>query len=541
MSGKFVIWRLALVLLALLASARSHGDNAYLSPPRIFDGDVAELVLEYDNKIPSLYALDTAELERDFRLLETDSKIMRVDDDGEIYHRMQWRLRLQPRASGTLRVPSISIGERQSRALQLEVLPVGAEMRAQQRVWVEVESDPAAAYPGQQILLKTRLVYNTPISDGRLVEPDTDAAELFSNKRSRRYRIQRDGGEFEVLEKVTALVPEAAGPLRLEAASWQGVMLSRNNPLRRQRTVYRESAQLELDVRNPPTGYSGEYWLPARQLSLSREWQRPAQPLEAGAAIDFTLKITAVGVAAEALPESLLEIDRDEVKIYPDRARRSNEFDGSDLVGRLEQRYVVILPQAGSITIPGRDLTWWNVDSEREMSTRLEAEVIEVAAARTDAPIAYTGRWNDFLLRTDYLFAALLIAIAVGLCRWLPGSGLVSRCRRWLAFRRRLRQAWLGLEHACRGDDAPAARRLLLEWARLRWRDGAICGLHRIEQHLGDPVLGAELRRLDAVLYSAHPLNWHGGRLWQLLRTHRRHGLVRNRNTVRVLPDLYPG
>ena len=183
------------LLSVLCASGPGLADNSYLNPARIFAGDVTELVLEYDNKIPSLYALDTAELERDFKLLQTASRIMRVNDSGEIYHRMQWRLRLQPRRSGMLTVPSIKIGERRSRALQLEVLQPDAEMRADQRVWLELETEPATPLVGQQVLLKTRLLFNTPIADGKLIEPDTDAAAIFSVPDTRRYRVKRDGAQ----------------------------------------------------------------------------------------------------------------------------------------------------------------------------------------------------------------------------------------------------------------------------------------------------------------------------------------------------------
>ncbi len=544
MIGKSAVFRLAVFVCTLLVSAQSHGDNAYLNPARIFAGDVTELVLEYDNKIPSLYALDTTELERDFRLLETNSRIMRVNDGGEIYHRMQWRLRLQPRRSGILTVPSIRIGERQSRAQQLEVLPADADMLANQRVFIEVESAPVKPYPGQQVLLKTRLFFNTPISDGRLGEPEADAAAQFGNNAIRRYRVQRDGDEFEVLEKVTALVPEAAGPLQLGAATWDGIILTRDNLLRRQRSIYRQSARLELDVRDRPAGYSGTYWLPARRLTLSRQWQRPAQPLEAGAAVDFTLRITAVGVPAEALPDDLLASDREEVRIYPDSARRSNEFDGSDLVGRLEQRYVVILPRAGSIEIPGIDLSWWNVDSERQMSARLDGEVVEVAAAPlagSVTPISSIGSRDDFLPRPARLLALPLLAAALGLFWWLSKSGLWSRGRRYLAHRRRRRQVKTGLERACRNGDASAARRLLLEWVGLSTGEHGLRGLHQIEILIGDPALGDELRRLDAALYSPRRQNWRGERLWRLLRSRRGTGGVGGGRALQALPDLYPG
>ena len=44
----------------------SHAQTAYLQSNQIFAGDIAELIIEFDAKIPSLYALDTSVLEADF-------------------------------------------------------------------------------------------------------------------------------------------------------------------------------------------------------------------------------------------------------------------------------------------------------------------------------------------------------------------------------------------------------------------------------------------------------------------------------------------
>ena len=66
-----------LVLLCCFAG-RVAATNAYLQPPGIYAGDVTELVIEYDARVPALYELDTAALEAEFDLLATQSRVIRL-------------------------------------------------------------------------------------------------------------------------------------------------------------------------------------------------------------------------------------------------------------------------------------------------------------------------------------------------------------------------------------------------------------------------------------------------------------------------------
>ena len=63
-----------------------HAQTAYLQSNRVFSDDIAELIIELDSKIPSLYALDTSVLEADFEVLGVKSSISRVFEAGEAFH-----------------------------------------------------------------------------------------------------------------------------------------------------------------------------------------------------------------------------------------------------------------------------------------------------------------------------------------------------------------------------------------------------------------------------------------------------------------------
>ncbi|MGD8421083.1 MAG: BatD family protein, partial [Gammaproteobacteria bacterium] len=373
----------ACALALWLPATACLATTAYLQPQAIFEGDIVELLIEYDSKIPSLYALDTTPLETEFEILDTRSRVMRIDGKGEDLHRMQWRLQLLPRSSGNLTVPALSFGNQTSPPLRLEVRPVPESVRASQQVIVELDADPPAPYVGQQTRVIHRLLHNTPVRIDGLAEPGISGLTRFSDREERVYFVERDGGEFRVLERRMDIFPQSAGTLRLppvvfrgelrEAAAEQGDLPGRK--------ISRSSEPLDLQVREPPAEYAGRYWLPARSLEISQKLQPHAAELAVGDSIDWTLVLVARGLTAESLPENLLRTESENFTVYADQASRSNRFEGSDLVGRLEQRFAVIVTGDGPIELPDITLDWWDVTADSPRRARLEGGSIGIARA----------------------------------------------------------------------------------------------------------------------------------------------------------------
>ena len=93
---------------------------------------------------------------------------------------------------------------------------------------------------------------------------------------------------------------------------------------------------------------------------------------------------------------------------------------------------------------------------------------------------------------------------------------------------------------ACVGNDAPRARDALLAWSALAFTGEPPASLLALGERLGDPMLRAELERLDRALY-AGDRDWTGTGLW--LQAQR--ALVPPREPSRrarssPLPPLYP-
>jgi hypothetical protein len=552
------IYRLLIccVLAFIQVHTQCQAQTAYLQSNRVFEGDIAELIIQHDSKIPSLYALDTSVLEADFEVLAINSWLARVMESNEVFHRMQWKIEILPRHNGSLSVPALQVGAASTPVLTLEVTPQTPALRSMQNVFLEIQAQPINPYVGQLTQVTIRLLHNIPLSDGNLLEAKTDDADVYRSGKESRYVTSRDGKEFDVLERKFALVVRAPGETRLSAASYRGLIKSAHDAsgmasTAQSRRIYRKSEALQLQVRKPPAEFSGGAWLPALQLEISQQWDEIADDLNVGDSLGLSLTIESRGLPAAALPAGLISIKSDKLKIYADQEVRSNRHHDDGLVGRLEQRFAVVITQPGKIVIPATTLKWWDIMRDVERVAKLDGKILIVAD-----PADIRSSDDEFTaLRSNRLPAAgfepatvrghwqwpLLISLGLLICGLSfyakpAGARIISKLEPILTTRR-TRKA---LKQACMSNDAAGARRELLKWGRARWPDENINGLHQIEARTDSVALLREFSRLDAALYANHASAWQGRALWRLIAGGRSYHPAGSGSHPNSLQNLYP-
>jgi len=540
-----------ILVLLLQISSPCRADAAYLQPESIYLGDITELVIEYDNRIPSLYPLDTAALATDFEILDKKSRVSRLVDSDEITHRMQWRVQLLPRRIGNISVPKLYFGDNSTPPLALEVVSVPPALRSIHDVYIEMEAATLTPYVGQQTQIDMRLYHNTPVSDGRLIEPEAGTALIHRQVKEQTYSVNRNGQEFHVLDRGIALFPQTVGELKLPPASYRGTIDATSDASQPgsgtgPRKILRRSAPLGLRVRAPPTEYSGRFWLPASQLEISQSWDQAGNELKVGDSLDWTLTIIAHGLPATSLPRDLLTMEAGSLRIYGDQPTRGNRFDGRQIIGRLDQRFAVIASRPGAIVLPAVTLKWWDVGSDREKQARLEARTINVVAATLpDSGQAGLDRgviaalWSALGADDQQwiwpLLSLLSLAVVITALRRLQPR--IAAMMQTVLLRRRLLRR---LRLCCLSNDADGARSALLDWGRERWRGQAINGLYQIGNRIASRELSAQLETLDAALYSQQGTDWRGQGLWRQIAADIRRAREKPETPRPNLPRLYP-
>ncbi|MDJ0780094.1 MAG: BatD family protein [Gammaproteobacteria bacterium] len=522
-----------------------------LEPPRIYEGDVTRLNIEYESKIPSLYALDTRQFEQDFELLRLDSRVSRITDRQTAGSRMEWTLELAPKRAGTLAIPPIRLGENLTPTATLQVEAGSHETGTPADVFVRLRADPPQPYRGQQTRISMMLYQAARLSGGRWREPETDAGRIFHSGHETVDRVTLDDVTYRRTTRSLVLFPAAEGLLFMSPAAVVGDLevTSASDPDNLyppglKRTLYRRSEPLRIEVQSLPADHREPYWLPAFALQLSQQWDDDVAAPAVGDTLQRTITIEARGLPADVLPTDLLAETSPEIRIFPDQPVLGNRFDADMLVGRLRQSFAVLLTRAGEIRLPPVELAWWDLQADRARTARLPGRTIRVAASGDPAldgtaytGLAFTGRAAGTV--PGKLQKAILIACVIALyLAWIAlGERLTARLRGTRLRLRALRQ----LRRACDAGDARAARAALLSWARQRWPGQTTYGLAQISARLPSASLRSALNELDAAIYRPGGSKWQGRALWRVLRTTGNSSRGGERDGASQLPRLYPG
>ncbi len=558
----------SLGLLGTLAQAQitptqiTSAQTTSLRQQQIYQGEIAELTIEYDASIPSLYGIDTSILDTDFIVLDTRSSVSRVVESKQLLHRMHWAVQLVPRRSGSLHIPALKFGENHSEPMLLEVRPASALQQAQQSVFVEVEAYPPNPYPGQQTRIVTRLFHNLELYDVTIDEPETSQAQVMRSGRELRYKAIRGDTRYQVLERSIVLTPNAGEQISFKPAIYRGNIRPGNAAASAATTryIYRQSNGLSLKLRALPPGFNIANWLPAQRVELEIEWDDMDTNPRPGDSLGVTLSLRASGLPGEALPADLLLHESEQYQIYADQETRSTQIEGApgeeQFSGSLQQRYAIIFNQAGEITLPGLNLHWWNLDLDRAVVTSVAATGLTVSASEASAasspvrgdstsgavkeegtsarglisPGLYQ-HWTWLLLLAGGLLMVTLLMLAKPLyARILARLRLVGKRRRYLQ----------NLKQACRSNDAAQTRHELMKWGRVHWRDHRISSLHQLARPGQSAHWARELAGLDAAVFALQVDDWRGNALWELIRQEVKFGYAKKQPRTSLLPGLYP-
>lgn len=384
---------LLLSTLLVLAAAASRAEELEASLERnpIHAGESVRLVLEL-HRAPGGLKPDLGPLETDFQILQTSAKTQIEFIHGAQSAITRWSIELTPKREGKLRVPSISLGRFRSPPLTLEVLPARRAADAGNRdIFLEAEISPDPAYVQAQMRFVLRLLRSVDVVDGTLTEPSATNAVLRRLGHDISYTTTRNGRSYRVLERRYALFPQTSGELLVSPVRFEGEVVDPGQAgtglgrlFARGRRVRLETPVVRATALSPPADFPGGTWLPARNLELSEEWSKDPDTLRAGEPVTRTLRIEALGLAAEQLPEIGVTIT-DNVKEYGDQPITRTTTDSDWVRGVREQRIALVPAKPGTYTLPELRIDWWDTERHAPRQAVIPARVLEVAATARDA------------------------------------------------------------------------------------------------------------------------------------------------------------
>ncbi len=557
---KVAIFLTGVVLYSTSALAQSA--NAYLERNPVHADETVRLVLEVDADVNE--EIDLNALKDDFVIHGTSTSKNVNIINGEKTTRTRWWVELQPTVEGIFTIPAIALGPASTQPLQLKVLAAEARPAGAPRdVALEVIIEPQEAYVQAQLTYTMRLELAVNVTNGRLSEPEIENAVVQRLGEDASYEVNRNGRRIRVIERQFSIFPQESGELVIPAMQFAGRASdnSSNSLLLDDffggsRVVRAQSKEVRVNVKPKPAGFSGQVWLPARDVSITQSWTNEPPQFRVGEPITRTLRIQALGLSGEQLPQ-IPQQTIDGMRAYPDQSETNTGRDGSQVVGVREERVALVPNRSGQLTLPEVRIPWWDVDADVEQVAVIPAQTIEVLAAQTATPQTTQPSVADIVSAPEpttpvastqtvsspgwwplvsAMFALLWLATLVYLWRIKQPQAVHKKPEEVPAALRTARNA---IKTACFSNDAQAAKNALLNWATLRWSQQKVIGLSGIATRLDHEPLTHELETLDSVLYSPDHSEWSGESLWQeFLNAEKKPPVTETTNNL--LPPLYP-
>ncbi|HJW47402.1 MAG TPA: BatD family protein [Lysobacter sp.] len=374
MSPRLLLRAWLVLVLAALAAPAFAQPRAWLDRDQINAGETVTLNIEG----PGISRPDYAPLLRDF-VVSGHSSRTQLDNSGT---RTLHAVALRPRRDGVLTIPPLRIGNERTNPLFLRVAATSARApsRAGDDVFIESEPDDLDPYVQQAVGWVVRLYSAAPLISGHLDQPAPEGASLQQVGEDARYPREIDGRRYEVIERRYQLIPERSGVLAIPGASFEGrgtggffdeLFGDRGGALSAQ------AAARVLHVQPAPAN-APQPWLPLRDLQL--RYTTTPSDLRAGSAGTLTIEAVADGASAAQMPELQLP-PIEGVQVFAEPVQADETFrDGRPRV-KLTRRFSLVPSRAGTVSLSGLRIDWWDVTAGATRSASLPAMSWPVAAA----------------------------------------------------------------------------------------------------------------------------------------------------------------
>jgi hypothetical protein len=286
----------------------------------------------------------------------------------------------------------------------------------------------------------------------------------------------------------------------------------------------------------PAAAQNLDYFLPTTSLTIQQKWSSPLKNLRAGDSIERSITVTATKMQAMLIPPLPIEAPS-EIRVYQDEPTvQDQKTDRGEFVyGRRTQSARYFIQKEGDYTLPPIELKWWNLSTNRLVTTTLPAVhftaaansnyVTELPPEPEQLPIAQPKQVSLWTKYEFWIRVVLPCGVAGVILCWL-GWRYLPVLYRWSQLWRERRENsesayFRNLEIACRRDRATQAYEWLLKWLSRAYPDVT---LHQFLGRAADPALSSETNKLGASLFAKHnqDAHWSGKKMAELLKQHRK-------------------
>jgi len=510
-----------LLLCALLWAQSAQAElSATIDRREIAMGETLRLTLLGDaGEQPA--EVDLTPLSRDWEILSRSSATNARFINGQNQVTRTLEMELAPLREGTLSIPSLTAGGRNTTPLSIRVNPEPVVAPGDALVLFEASVESDSVYVQAETILTVTLQQAINLDGGEISAFDIPDA-VVENLERRSFQRRVGNRTWLVTELRYAVYPQKSGKLPIPAIGFSAREVQPGRSLlgaRLGRRLRLTSEPIEMNVKSVPASFPGEVWLPARDLTLEENWSIDPEALNVGDSTTRTLTLVGRGLQGSQLPplssvQGALNIP--ELRFYPDQEAIDQSELADGLQGRRVQSEALVARSGGAWVLPEIRIPWWNTDTDQLEFAVIPARKVAVAASQpldsNLSPTATTGaitastqtapQWLWILSASGWVIS-LVLAILLWLSRQ-PRQAAAPGAASGSASPETIRQSLVAARRAIEAQDAAALRSAILDWGALH-SGSAVASLQKLAS-MTSPTLAAKLVTLDEALYGTGDL-----------------------------------
>ena len=429
--------------------------------------------------------IDLTPLNRDWEILSRSSATNARYINGQNQVTRTLEMELAPLREGTLSIPPLTHGGRTTTPQSIRVNPEPTVAPGDALVLFEASIEQSSIYVQAETILTVTLQQAINLDGGEILAFDVPDAVVEDLER-RSFQRRVGSRSWLVTQLRYAIYPQKSGRLTIPAIGFTAREVQPGRSLlgaRLGRRLRLASEPIELEVKPVPASFSGEVWLPARELSLTENWSIDPESLNIGDSTTRTLTLVAQGLQGSQLPplssvQGSLNIP--ELRFYPDQESIDQTEVSNGLQGQRIQSEALVARSGGSWQLPEIRVPWWNTETDSLQYAILPARNVSVA---TPAPLDAASHNQPTTERSGAPATLPVWAWILSGSGWL--AALLLAGMMWISRRDRsvaavgdiaphrdassLRQALVEIRRCTEQNDPASLRRAILSWARLHY------------------------------------------------------------------------
>ncbi len=516
---------------------------------------------------------DLSPLTKDFTLLGQSQSSNTQYINGTKTASVTWTVALAPKHTGGVVLPSLTVDKERTQPISMQIVQAAPPLNRDDGAPIFVESslDCQSVLVQSQLILTVRIYWAVQAQINDPGDPVLEDA-LLQKLGDATFKKDINGQQYSVFERRYAIFPQKSGVLKIPSITVDAML-----PMPRRRNFYdpfgnqgkriklrSNSAQVTV-MEKPPSYPAQAAWLPADNLTVKVQWSQEPQDLKVGESTTITITTTAQGLMAAQLPPiAIAEVNK--IKLYQNKAENADNKDAGGITGVRKETIALIPTQAGEIQLPEIRIPWWDKQQQKvryAISPATRLAIHGTGAARNNSPPALAKPQAPLLAANNQdiapvgpqaapLFWVILcgsLAIA-----WLTTTLFLIRTRKRIAGLNATapltqldsgnkaaiggEEAYQQLKNACQANNGTAAKAAFMAWTKAAGpqpRLYAETDLKRIDDELA-PLLA----ELDRYLYGRQGTEqWHGDKLWDLVRKRRSADKKNGKKKKAALPSLF--